>query len=503
MNTTARAHGTAPLREVLGASELHDLRELHLASATSPVRDVALIADIEEVSSLGPDTIALLTQSVARGGWMISAALRYAWERRACALIVPERSVSETVIELARRLGISLFGTERDMTRVALDVAIRIGVARAGSLARIQSFSERVGRAADLDAALAEIADELDGSPVAIESGGAVAVRLPAEGASTADARGAAADPDTGEEPTRVAVGLAPGEDGDDALTAEVPQRLEPLAERVLAAATPAIRALLAASRLRALRDSLPPISITALTGARPISGLDAPARETLEGALAWPVSGTYLAVCVMTRDRDRFGSAVHQLWDSGFPDVPLARFSDGWLAFVPLADEDARRTLLAEMRDRLEEVRSLDLMVGVSRARSGSESAARSVREAWFAARMCAPDHPSEPPLVAFDRIAHHLPARLLPADFAEQLAGELFPDLMGDPAQGELIRSVAAFLAHRGSASAAAAALGVHRNTLQARLRRAETLGVDLADPATTLSTHLLLAAIVRTAG
>ncbi|XAZ32729.1 helix-turn-helix domain-containing protein [Paenarthrobacter ureafaciens] len=74
--------------------------------------------------------------------------------------------------------------------------------------------------------------------------------------------------------------------------------------------------------------------------------------------------------------------------------------------------------------------------------------------------------------------------------------LVAELtLPRLMASPDREAIVAAVAAFLDHRGSVSLAAAALDVHRNTLQARLGRARELGVPLDNPSQLLSVHLLL--------
>jgi DNA-binding PucR family transcriptional regulator len=64
-----------------------------------------------------------------------------------------------------------------------------------------------------------------------------------------------------------------------------------------------------------------------------------------------------------------------------------------------------------------------------------------------------------------------------------------------MRSPDREAVVAAVAAFLDHHGSVSLAAAALDVHRNTLQARLGRARELGVPLDNPAELLSVHLIL--------
>ena len=489
------SNGSVELRDLIDSRELHDLTARYVVSATSPVHDLALITDIEEIASVGPDTVILLSQSVALGGWMISSALRYAWERRACALIVPEQSLTETVIELAKRLGMSLLTTNRDMTRLALEVAIQIGVARAGSVARIQALTDRVSQAPDLAAVVALISRELGGAHVRIVSSGTVAI---AESGDEPEAQRQASS--EGDPATSVEVSISRSGTGVDTVIAEVTAHARPFAEQALSAAVPSIRALLSDSRLQATRASLPLVTIVALTGSHGVGGIDEPVFPTNAEAPQWPLTGVYMAVCILTNDRDRLGGAVHQVWNAGFPEVPLARFSDGWLAFVPVRDEQNRVAVLSDLRDRLERVRTLELMVGVSPLYSGQDGAADSVRKAWLAARLAGTDDPDSGALVEFDKMSSRLLGRLLPIDLAEQLAAGIFPRLISDPAADELIESLVAYLSARGSISLAAKALGLHRNTVQARVRRAEELGVHLADPDEVLPAHMLLTALSR---
>lgn len=489
---------TVELRDITGSRELEDLRVLHLDDPTAPVREIALVTDIEELAAVGPDTVALLTPDVARGGWMISAALRYAWERRASAIIVPEQSFTETVIELARRLGVSLLTTNRDTRKLAIEVAIQVGVAQAGTLARVQRFTEQVAQSNDIRTALQRTSDELDGAPIAIEAAGTVALRTPRRGSSRVASR--LTDPQPGEASVRVEVPIQSIAAHVDTLVAEVPAPLSGLAERILHAATPSVRALLADGRLNAARDSLPLLSIAALTGDALASATDGPELATTIEELGWPISGDYCAVFLWSDRPQQAGSAVHQFWIAELPTAPLARLHDGWIGFVSTAGARAREDQLASMRERLERLRPFAIRVGVSRRRSAPLEAHLSVREAWLAARTADSPDAGGSSLVAFEQVSSRLLPSFFPPETGHEFARMLLPRLLEDPGAAGLIDAVVAFLSHRGSTSAAAEHLGVHRNTLQARLRRAEDLGVRLSDPDDVLPTHMLLSALQR---
>ncbi|WP_427870961.1 helix-turn-helix domain-containing protein [Leucobacter luti] len=491
--------GGAPgiLRDLLEAPELQRLEHLHLASLAAPVQEAALISDIEEISAVRPDTLMILGPSVARGGWMISAALRYAWERRACGLIAPSGSFSDTVVELARRLGISFFAHTGEMTDLALDVAVQIGVARAGSLGRLRAFASRLAASTDIGSALMDISHELSGADVSLETGGPLLVKSSGTNSETLapslDRRG------TSPEHTElVSVRVAPG--ASDELRVRVTDSYVGYARQVLETAAPAIRALLADARLGAIRASLPLLSVVSLGTDAVGPALSAPVPDMRELSLGWPITGGFAAVCLLAQDRERVAGAVHQAWGEYFTDVPLLPFDAGWFAFAPAQDDEAMGRLIERVRERSISLRPHAFTIGLSTRRSDPAHAAASAQEAWVAARLGSPGAAPEESVVAFDRLTTRLPARLMSPQLARTIAGRLFPDFVADPSARDLAQAALAYLEHRGSAVRAAACIGIHRNTLQSRLRRAEQLGIPLSAPEATLSTHLVLAGFLR---
>lgn len=192
-------------------------------------------------------------------------------------------------------------------------------------------------------------------------------------------------------------------------------------------------------------------------------------------------------------RVADRVGPIVSSRWRTAFPRVPLARVRSGWFAFVPATDEPEPA---ADILQQVASLRfsSLGTAIGVSLDETGARSAADLLSQAWLAARLA----DSAGPVVSFQNLGIPLVRRLLPARDARELTDNAYPTLLADPNAAELVRTVLAYLDCGGSITLAAARLGVHRNTLQTRLRRAATLGIPLTDPAHTLTVHLLLAAL-----
>lgn len=479
-----RAGSPVELRDLTESRALRDLTSLYGSASTGRVEDVALISDIADITSVGPDTVVILTDEMAVGGWVISAALRYVWERRACALIVPEKAITGTAIELARRLDVSLLATRRDPTRMAIDVALQIGIARAGSVARVQAFTDRLADASSLPEAMTLMSRELGGARVRFESTRDIAfdVSEPGDRAPEAGTR------------VPVRVHLSTGE--SDAIVVEALEHERDYVEQLARASVPSFRALLTEARLKAIRESLPPIALATLTGWSRTAMLEPPDEAAVDAARGWPMSGPYMAVCVLTERRELLGAVVHQIWQRDFPEVPLAPIEDGWLALVPAAGGKAQARLVALLRDRMEAARGLGIMLGLSRRHTDAARSVDAVREAWLAARMADDEHS----VVEFAAIPARLVGRLLPRDLAEKLASVLLPDLMADPSATDIVEAVVTFLAARGSVSKGAELLGVHRNTMQARIRRAEELGVSLSDPDAVLPLHIVLAAVAR---
>lgn len=484
------------------AVELQDLTESKLAQDLTArfhpaeptlVQDLALISDIEEITEVAPDTIVMLSNHVSAGGWMVSAALRYAWERRACAVLAPEQAVNEATVELARRLNVALLTTRRDVTQLSIDLAIQLGIARAGVMARVQAFVDEITHAATPTALAALISREFGGAQVQIRVSGTVTLDYAEPVRSAHTFTGDAGDGDP------IIVEIPQGVTSAELILVGTGRRTREYAEQALRAAVPIFRSLLVESRLNSILDSLPAMSIASLIGSAELGLLDAPSREAaLRGAHT--LGERYRTVCILAAEPASVGAAVHHIWQRFYPEVPLTAIADGWLAFVPTAGKRARDTTVSDVRAGFGEIGPLGAGVGVAEQRTSPTELLESVREAWLAARMAGQANARGNNVIEFAEVPSRLLDRLVPAELADKLVARMFPTLMADAAAGEIIEAVVTFLSARGSVSRAAEILGVHRNTLQARIRRAEDLGIPLADPSEVLSVHMLLASVLR---
>jgi sugar diacid utilization regulator len=176
--------------------------------------------------------------------------------------------------------------------------------------------------------------------------------------------------------------------------------------------------------------------------------------------------------------------------------DVTVVERGDGWSAWTTSRaepDEDISRDLLASLqRIRRRLAGRFDCAIGVGRGHPDTGGLTRSLAEAWDAARL-ARGRPQTGRLVHIDRLglAQLLVAWASTETFAPT-ATRLLAPLESQP--GDLVATLSTYLDAGGSAADTAAILGVHRNTVAARLHRIEELlTVDLNNPDDRLALHL----------
>ncbi|MGP3534772.1 PucR family transcriptional regulator [Microbacterium sp. RD1] len=477
---TASRRGVT-LRDLLTAHDGGGLTPHHLPAHAQSVRDIVLVTDVDRILSVGPDSVVLLGEELALGGWVVSVALRYAWERRAVALIVSDSSISDTVVELARRFGVGLFTTAAGIDRTALELARELGALEAGVLTRLDALHARVVRATTPAEVLAQVSQELGDARVDLLIGGISLWSVGSE-AENAD---------------EIRIPLSPGSPRE--LAVRAPKAQLEIAAQVLSRAAPTLRALLLAQEIDDLAGAAPLLSFTALTGLRDPE-LDEVPLPSGGPVSPWP-AGAPVAAVVLSAARNsadhagRVGPLLSSHWRATFPRAPLARTQSGWFAFLPLENAafDVHAPLDSLARTAL---RGLGLAIGVAADADGTVETGSLLRRAWLAARLAEP----EGEVIDFHRMGMAMVERLLPPDVAHDIAETALPLLTADPHAPEVIGAVLAYLDCAGSVVGAAERLGIHRNTMQARLRRAAELGLRLDDPDQLLPTHLLLASFAR---
>jgi sugar diacid utilization regulator len=159
-----------------------------------------------------------------------------------------------------------------------------------------------------------------------------------------------------------------------------------------------------------------------------------------------------------------------------------------------PIAEPDLRGyadRLLHRIRDL--SAGRFDCVAGIGAGLPGLERAGESAAQARLARRSAATG--LGPEIAAWTQLGPYgILLRIPPADLdATALPAELQRLLRADP-QGQLTRTVRAYLDHAGNGPAAAEALHIHRTTLYYRLGRIRELtGLDLDDGRTRLTLHL----------
>ncbi|MFT4219909.1 MAG: helix-turn-helix domain-containing protein [Microbacterium sp.] len=166
-----------------------------------------------------------------------------------------------------------------------------------------------------------------------------------------------------------------------------------------------------------------------------------------------------------------------------------------GWLTFAEQPTPAELQRVVGRVRHLHNTVRAhLPIATGVGTLASGAAGLARSIGEAHDAAQLALGREESDW-FVQIDRfgLEQLLLAWTRSATFRPTAASLFAP--LGDVDR----RTLQAFLDHESSSVRASAALGVHRNTLAARMRRIEeALGVALDDPDTRLALHLAVRAL-----
>jgi hypothetical protein len=180
--------------------------------------------------------------------------------------------------------------------------------------------------------------------------------------------------------------------------------------------------------------------------------------------------------------------------------DAVVVEHGDGWTGWVTFDQEPTAERVRA-LSVRLRAVhrglrRTLDSRLGVGRPHA--DGLAATVAEATDAARLAA----TRPETGYFLHVDQLGMAQLLlewtRTDTFEPAANALLAPLHAAP--GDLVRTLAAYLDAESSLAETATVLGVHRNTVAARISRIEQLlGVDLSRPDERLALHLAARAVI----
>ncbi|MBB5935501.1 hypothetical protein FHS42_002563 [Streptomyces zagrosensis] len=493
--------------EMLTVGALHGADEVFLAAGDSPVEHLVLAGTLPRLRELAPNTLVVLHGEAASGGWSLASALHTAWERHAAAVVTPRVALSRSAALLAQRLGITVLAVDRDPVEVALALAAEVAQPAAERARRVAACAELLAQQSTVRGVLGVLNAELAGVSVALlVDGGLIA------------GRAAALRPGRGRIDVRVDV---PGPAGHRwaELVAAVPEPSRGYAEYVPTLLRLARAPLLAASArqrietarrtaheqaafrlLRESAESREAVAGAPLAAEEPLTDSEPPMWTS---ELGWRVKGVNTAMWITAPAGTRGPPSPEQTtmlrvaWAEQLRDLPLVADQGGWLSWwnqPPGApDEEVSKRLRALLGDV---ARGHGAAVGIGARRPGAAGLLRSLREAQLAAGAALADGPGAVREFSTAGVGAALAA--LPVGRLVAVADLVFPALADVRDREQIVRTVLAVLDHGGSLHQAAAQLGVHRNTVLARLKRAQELGLAYDDPAGRLAVHVLCHAL-----
>lgn len=506
---TARPTGGVPLGALLRSTGWADV--VHLAGEV----DAAVLAGSAVVRGPAdplpdvPGSLVVVLGSADRSDWRIDSLVNRAHSARAAAVMLDghDRLRRSTEV-LAQRLALPVLGalnpvaahefltrTLREPASVTAELVLRAAAA-----------GHRAGE--DVDSVLARLAEALRRPVGLVTANAEVTAGALALSADEQAALGEGLSATAAQVPAPVAIDV-PGSDALVAHPVAATGVTTWLASRTPSGLTAERQAVEAALRIGAVwvEQRLALLRLTLERSARRRTSLlgellqGEPGPGTLRRALdiGWRLDGWHTGVRIgVSPDVDvagRRGDVVAAFEEEGLHPVVVEQ-GDGWSAWLT-ADSAPTAQQVQDVASRVRRVQrrlvgSLDPYVGVGRVHAGAAAIATTLAEAGDASRLAQSRVTSER-FVHVDRLGL---AQLLLAwtrtDTFQPAARKLLEPLRAQP--GDLVQTLATFLDTESSVAHAADILGVHRNTVAARVARIrDMLGVDLDDPDERLALHL----------
>ncbi|GLZ31947.1 hypothetical protein Lesp02_41350 [Lentzea sp. NBRC 105346] len=493
------------VRDLLGVGALPDCEVLAGARGIdTEVLDVRLAADIGAVEACSAGDLVILT---GHAPYLVEVALRraYSADVRAVVLVRPEagsyQPPSAATLSFANRLGVPLLQTQAGDPLLVAD-ALRTAVRRPDlSAARLlNAVTARMRRRKpDPASVLPILADELGVTAAVVSADGTAIEGTTPPGLPQSLLAGSVAGAAEVDEGWAVAVPVESDRTGHVRLWLVSHVRsgggrwIETVTQ-VSQVASWALGKWVAEERLDVERRARSRGSLLAELLA---CGDDVPPHLVQQAVLAgWRLDGWHTGVYAVPQTPDhrialdtnrteflRAGLARRGLHGQ------LVEGADGW-SFWLTNDGEPPQSQHRELTLRLQQaVAMCDLVAGVGRPHPGARGIARTLGEAREAAGMAGPAqvvHIDELGVRRLLSLAAETPA------LVEQ-ASRLLDPLAGVE-DGQLLRTLAVYLDEESVTSAAAARLGVHRNTVSQRISRAEQLlGVSLENADERLAVHL----------
>jgi purine catabolism regulator len=484
-----------------------------LAGASGLDRDVAQVRAVLNPGDehvVGAGELVVVVGPVPDADWRLDALIRRVADARGAGVLLGAGAPLDATMLLSDRLGVPLLVGATDPLELLTDARLLLA------------------------------APELDGARLVLAAHRVLGDRLRAPDAVVAALR----------ELLRAPVALL--DDHGDPLTGEISDPAlvrvhEPVAQRVELAdgvllASPAVlpgaTALWLTVELRgtaAARAEVVPAALTVAASAvqrwllaqRVELERDARSRSALLGDLlradgeptadlrrraadvGWRLGGWHVGFRIGARfsvDSVARGPEVLRVLGAQGVDAVVVEQGDGWTAWTTFGQEPTAaqvRTTAARLRAAHSELRDgMGTHMGVGRPHPRAAGLAATLAEATDAARLAA-TRPETGHFLHVDQLGM---AQLLlewtRTDTFEPAARALLAPLQGP--SGDLVRTLAAYLDAESSVAETAAVLGVHRNTVAARIARIESvLAVDLGHRDERLALHLACRTVILAEG
>jgi PucR C-terminal helix-turn-helix domain/GGDEF-like domain len=495
-------HPTLPitLAELIRIEPLASAHVAHLADPAHRVEQVVLAENFDRLRRSMPHSLIVLHAEAATGGWSLATALNLAWERNASAVLVSRAVAGPSSEALAQRLNISLLGIDGDPVDVALQLAGQISAPDAARALRQAQCAERLAEQTGVRGVVGVLNSELGASvPVALVAGEVV---VAGRASATAERP----------EVEHVCVEVhGPGDRPWARLVAAVPAQTPGAAAQVhalLLLARPSLLAAWAQTRLDSgthaahEQAAFGLLRQLAATPGRPpaaeAADVEVPAWNS---ELGWQVEGINRAVWLAPlrsagQPPPELTHLVRAAWQRGHPNWPLIAEGDGWISWRSSAGTEDVIPLRRALTAFRGAAAAHGLVVGVGRPHPGVSGLMRSIAEARLVAHVARDSGPGT--IRWFDQVGAPAALAWLPVAELAEVAELCLDDLMEARDRDALVDTVLAVLDCGGSLSQASQRLGVHRNTVLARVARSRQLGLAFDDPAQRLALHVLCYAL-----
>lgn len=485
---------TITLGELVRVEPLASAATQALLDPGKRVEQVVLAADFDRLRHCTPHSLVVLHGEAATGGWSLAAALHIAWERNVPAVVVSRSLVTPAGYALAERLATSILAIDGDPVDTALELARQVGAPAATRALRQARLAERLASENGLRDILGLLNTELPTTPVALVSGDSVLA-----------GRGSAIQGNPDSQRIRVEI-PGPGNRPWAHLVAAIPRTAFadiPQLEAMLHLARPSLQAAWAQARLDSATQVAQEQAAFALlrrmvSEARPeTTATNAVEPPAWTGELGWHVQGLNRAIWLAPHDpatkcSDELTHLVRGAWRHAKSDWPLIPEHEGWISWQNDADPEDLAPLRRVLHRFHDSATAHELVIGVGRASSGVQGLMKSAAEARLAAHVARRDTAGS--VSWFHEVGSSAALAWLPTTEIAQVAELCLPELMSARDREALVQTVLAVLDCGGSLSHASDRLGVHRNTVLARVARARKLGLTFDEPTHRLALHLI---------